>query len=52
MVLGSIEDIQQDSIIPPLHSGGRDSVQVSEAVEKGKVVFKDSKVSWSSLVDW
>ena len=32
--------------------GVRDSVQVREVVEKGKAIFKDSKVSWSPLDDW
>ena len=48
MVLGGVGDIQWGSIVPPLHSGN--SVQIREAVEKGKAVFKDSEVSWSS--DW
>ena len=52
MVLGSVGDIQRGSIVPPLHSGVRDSVQVGEAVKKGKAVFKDGEVSWSSLDDW
>ena len=52
MVLGSVGDIQWGSIVPPLHSGVRGSVQVGEAVKKGKPIFKDSEVSWSSLDDW
>ena len=51
MVLGSGGDIQRGSIVPPLHSGVRgNSVLIREAVKKGKAIFKDSEVSWSS--DW
>ena len=52
MVLGSVGDIQQGSIVPPLHSGVRDNVQVGEAVKNGKPVFIDTEVRWLSLDDW
>ena len=52
MVLGGVGDIQWGSIVPPLHSGVSDNVQVRKAVKKGKVIFIDSEVSWSSLDDW
>ena len=52
MVLGSVGDVQQGSIVPPLHSGVRDSVQVGEAVKKGKPVFIDTEVRWLSLDHW
>ena len=52
MVLGCIEDMQRGSIIPPLRSGVRDSVQVREAVKKCKAILKDIEVSRSSLVAW
>ena len=35
MVLGSVGDFQWGSIVPPLHSGVSDNVQVRKAVKKG-----------------
>ena len=52
MVLGSVGDIQWGSIVPPLHSGVRDSVQVGEAVKKGNPIFIDTEVRWLSLDHW
>ena len=44
MVLAGVRDIQWDTIVPPLYGGVRDSVQIGEAVEKGKSLLKDSEV--------
>ena len=40
MVLGGVGDIQRGSIVPPLHSGVRDSVQAREAVKKERPYSK------------
>ena len=40
MVLGSVGDIQQGSIVPPLHSGMRDSVQVGKQSKKASPFSK------------
>ena len=46
MVLAGVGDIQWDTIVPPLHGGVRDSVQIGEAVKKGKSLLIDSEVHW------
>ena len=51
MVLVGVGDIQWGSIVPPLDSGVRDSIQVGETVKKGKSLLKDSEIHWGSLDD-
>ena len=51
-VLGGIGDIQWCSVVAPLHSGVRDSVQAGVTVKEGKAKLIDCNICWGCLDDW